>query len=78
MRLILQKNKENPHLSAPKINNSIKFDHGVHMGNETVRQILRDNNIDGRVARKKPLISKTKKGKRLDFAKTFESKPDEF
>ena len=48
------------------------------MSNETVRKVLRDNNIDGRVAHKKPLISKTKKGKRLDFAKTFESKPDEF
>ena len=65
-------------MSAPKINNSIKIDHGVHVSNETVRKVLRDNNIDGRVARKKPLISKTKKGKILDFAKTFESKPDEF
>ena len=61
-----------------KTHYTIKIDHGVHVSNEIVRKVLRDNNIDGRVARKKPLISKTKKGKRLDFGKTFESKPDEF
>ena len=37
------------------------------MSNETVRKVLRDNNIDGRVARKKPLISKTKKREKIGF-----------
>ena len=50
-RKILKENRQNRHLSAPKLNEKLR---GVLQGtvsDETIRRVLRANNINGRVAR---------------------------
>jgi hypothetical protein len=44
--------------------------HNLSVSPSTVRNILRDADLHGRAARKKPRISKLNKKKRLDYAKT--------
>lgn len=77
-RQILKENRKNPHLSAPKINDKIKATFQIEVSDETVRRALRSNNIHGRAARKKPLISQVNKAKRLLFANTYKTKSFEF
>ncbi|GBM57863.1 Transposable element Tcb1 transposase [Araneus ventricosus] len=45
---------------------------------ETVRDILRKYNFHGRVARRKPFLSKAHQRARLEFAKSYIKKPPEF
>ncbi|GBM80138.1 Transposable element Tcb2 transposase, partial [Araneus ventricosus] len=45
---------------------------------ETVRNILRKYNFHGRVARRKPFLSKAHRRARLEFAKSYIKKPSEF
>lgn len=77
-RKILQENRNNPHLSAPKINNILRTSYNTIVSDETVRRVLRDNDIHGRVARKKPYISPTNVLKRLTFANTYKMKDFDF
>ena len=62
-RKILKKTLQYPHLSAPKLNENLR---GVLQGtvsDETIRKVLRANNITGRVTRKKPFISEVNRKK---------------
>lgn len=77
-RQILKENRENPHLSAPKINEKLKGTLRKSVCDETVRRVVRANNINGRVARKKPFISEVNRQKRLAFAELHKSKPFDF
>ena len=73
-RKILNENRQNPHLSASKLR-------GVLQGtvsDETIRRVLRANNKNGRVARKKPFISEVNRKKRLSFAEVYKTKSFDF
>lgn len=68
-RWIVQQVKKDPCLSAPKLASEVSQYLGKAVNAETIRSVLRKQNFHGRVARKKPFISKQNKKKRLEFAK---------
>ena len=72
---ILKENRQNPHLSAPKLNEKLR---GVLQGTVSDETIRRANNINGRVARKKPFISELNRKKRLSFAELHKTKSFDF
>lgn len=55
-RLILRKVKENPRISAPKINNILVAQLGTTVSTNTVRRTLYQAGFHGRIARRKPFI----------------------
>lgn len=73
-RWIVRKIKENPKLSAPKIRLEVKNFLKKDVSVETIRNVLRKYNYNGRIARKKPFISVQNKKKRLEFAKVNQNK----
>lgn len=77
-RWIVNQVRANPHLSAPKLTTQVKEHLEIDCNPETLRLVLRKNNLNGRVARKKPYISKENKNKRINFAKTYKNKDIEF
>lgn len=77
-RIILRKVKVNPKLSAPKLTTEVAREFGKVINPETVRRLLRENEYNGRVARRKPYISLCNKKKRLNFAEEYLLKPDTY
>ena len=77
-RWIVRQIKKNPQLSAPKLATEAKKHLGKEANPETVRIILRKNNFNARVARKKPFVSKRNRSKRLQFAKLYKNKDFSF
>lgn len=73
-RYIVRQMKENPKLSAPKLASQMEQQLGKSASAETIRRILRDHDLHGRIARKKPFISKKNKESRLRFAKEYINK----
>lgn len=71
---ILREVKKNPFISAPKLTAMVKEASGVEVNPETIRRLLRKNDFHGRVARKKPLISKKNQNERLVFARQYMTK----
>ncbi|XP_055857994.1 uncharacterized protein LOC129920593 [Episyrphus balteatus] len=63
-RVILRKIKEDSKTSVPQLTSEMATRIQKPVSTETVRRVLRKNDVNGRVARKKPLISKRRK--RLD------------
>lgn len=61
-----------------KIASNVLKETGKSVSAETVRRVLRNNGYNGRVARKKPLISEINRQKRLQFVKDYENKDEEF
>ena len=61
--------KLNPFVSAPKIKEQIAQNLKLKLSVSTVKSRLRKNKLFGRVARKKPLVSKCNLVSRLKFAK---------
>lgn len=70
--------KENPRLSAPKLNDQIDNDRGKRCSSETVRRELREHDFNSRVTRKEPFVSKKIQVSRLNFAKEHISKSANF
>lgn len=77
-RSIVRQIKENPKKTAPKIATDLAESNYVHVTPQTVRNILKKNGYNGRVARKKAMVSKANKKKRLDFAVRHENRPQSF
>ena len=61
--------KLNPFVGAPKIKEQIAQNLKLDLSVSTVKSRLRENKLFGRVARKKPLLSKRNLVSRLKFAK---------
>lgn len=76
--MILRKVKTDPFISAPKLTSMVKEASGTEVNPETIRRFLRKNNFNGRVARKKPLISKKNQKDRLVFARQYMEKDFDF
>ena len=63
----LKTNRENHHLSAQKIKDSRRDVTNTNDYHGSARNILRDHNINGPVARKKSLVSQANRLKRFSF-----------
>lgn len=63
-RLILRKVRENPRISAPKLTGTLEAQLGTVVSVNTVRRTLYGAGFHGRIARRKPFISKKNKANR--------------
>lgn len=77
-RNITRQIQKNPKTSAVKIATSTSIAIGRNVSAETIRRVLRKANYHGRVARKKPFISKVNRDKRIAFATKHISEPADF
>ncbi|GBO15255.1 Transposable element Tcb1 transposase [Araneus ventricosus] len=77
-RWIVRKVICNPKTSAMKLILKAQQRFNKSVSPETVRDILRKYNFHGRVARRKPFLSKAHQRARLEFAKSYIKKPPEF
>ncbi|GBL77221.1 hypothetical protein AVEN_12828-1 [Araneus ventricosus] len=77
-RWIVRKITCNPKISAVKLTLKAhqRFNKSANLG--TVRNILRKYNFYGRVARRKPFLSKAHRITRLEFSKSYIKMPPEF
>lgn len=77
-RYILRQIKQNPKISAPKIASKVKIDLNKDVSAETILRSIRNQGYNGRVARKKPLISEKNRKLRLEFAKNLKNSTFEY
>lgn len=77
-RTIIRKVTKNPRTSVPKLTVDISKMIGRPISVESVRNVLREDNLHGRSARKKPYISEANRKKRLEFAKRYIAMPNDF
>ena len=77
-KYILREIKKDPNVSAPELAKIVNTNFKKEVHPELCRRILRNNDFHGRVARKKPFISKINQAKRLKFAKEYVSKDNTF
>lgn len=70
-RFICRQVKINPAINMKDLTNEVSTRIRKNISVETVRRTLRKEGYNGRIARKKPFISKTNREKRVQFAKTF-------
>ena len=68
-RWIVREVSNNPKKSAPKLCSEVERQFGKRCNPETIRRILRKNNLHGRTARNKPFISQRNRRVRLEFAR---------
>ena len=76
--ILLREVKKNPFISAPELSRIAAAQFGKAVSAETCRRVLRRNNFNGRIPRKKPLISKINRRKRLNFALEYINKDESF
>lgn len=77
-RWILRKVRDDPKLSAPKLASEAALYLKKKCNAETIRRVLRKNGLNGRIARKKPYLSKKNITLRKKFAKDYGSKDFDF
>lgn len=77
-KFIVREVQKDPFVSAPKLATIVKNNFGKEVHPETIRRVLRQNNLNGRVARKKPCISEKNRKDRLEFAREHISKDFSF
>lgn len=77
-RHIVRKIRENPRVSAPKIANEVEAELGKSCHPETIRRVLREHDLNGRIARKKPFISARNMKTRVNFTKEHLNKDAAF
>lgn len=66
--------KQDPFTGAPKIKAQIEKNLKLKLSVSTIKSRLRENNLFGRIARHKPLVSKRNRNRRLTFAKEHVNK----
>lgn len=77
-RWMIRQVKKNPMISAPKLAVLAEQHTKKNVHPETIRRVLRRNNLHGRTARNKPHVNKINRRKRLNFASELECKDFEF
>lgn len=70
--------EKNPFTTATKIASELETYHRKKVSPESVRRCLKNQGLKARVPRKKTLINKVNRQKRMDFAKTYLNKAQEF
>ena len=76
-RYIVREVKKNPFTSVPKLTATLGS-RGSTVSHSTVRRALRNSQYYGRVARKKPWVSKVNQKKRLEFARKHVNRDPEW
>lgn len=76
--LIVREAKRNPLITSEEIRKNVKISHNIDVSSRTIRRRLNEHNLRGCVAQKKPLVSKKNLKARLQFAKTYATKPINF
>ena len=74
-RLIQRKVKADRRKSAASVKVEVENELGIKVSEQTVRRRLHEVGLYGRVARKKPYVSKVNRGKRLRYVKSWQEKP---
>lgn len=77
-KAIVRKSKLDPFKSSRAIMTEINEEFGINVSSRLVRRRLNENNLYGRVSRKKPLLSKKNIKDRLSFARTHRNKDIKF
>jgi hypothetical protein len=75
---IVRQVKIDPKKSAPAVTAELSEYFGINVSAQTVRNVFKEVNYNGRVARKKPWLRKANVKKRMDFAKTYLNKDKAF
>lgn len=75
---IVRKIKKNPKISSTQVAAECLEEMDKEIHPKTVRRTLHRAGYSSRIARKKTLISKVNKSKRIDFAKLYKNKPEDF
>lgn len=68
-RQLVRLSKADPFLTSSEIRAQMEKYHGVKISSQTVRRRLQENSLNGRIARRKPNVSKKNIRKRMAFAK---------
>ncbi|XP_062849643.1 zinc finger protein 638 [Trichomycterus rosablanca] len=76
-RKILIQVKANPHITSRELQTSLAAS-GINVHASTIRRKINRHGIHGRVARRKPLLSRKNKVARLNFAREHLDKPEAF
>ena len=74
-RVIQRKIKVDQRKLASNVKAEVEAELGIAISEQTVRRRMHEVGLNGRVARKKPYVSKVNKGKRLEYARTYREKP---
>lgn len=74
----MRKIKENPKLSTPKLTTEYYRETGKKVHPDTIRNALKSEGYNDRVARRKPFVSKINRKKRMDWAREYILKPMEY
>lgn len=77
-RWIVRQIKKNPKTNASVLAKNTEQYMGIKVTPQTIRNVLKSNNFHARSARKKPHISKRNRKLRLEFARTYVTKSQEF
>ncbi|CAK9833797.1 Protein GVQW3 [Anthophora retusa] len=64
--------------SAPQLTSELYQETGKSANPQTVRRALKESGYNGRIARRKPYVNKINRRKRLNFAKEYLSKEEEW
>ena len=77
-RRIVNLSKRDPFLTSTQIRAQMEANYGVNVSSQTIRRRLQEKNLNGRIARKKPMVSTKNIKKRLHFAKDHIHKSNSF
>lgn len=68
-RIMTRLSKSDPFMTSVQIRAQMETDFNVKISSQTVRRRLKENNLNGRIARRKPNVSKKNIKRRLGFAR---------
>lgn len=77
-RKIVHMSKVDPFLTSTEIRTRMDEYHNVKVSAQTIRRRLQENSLNGRIARRKPNVSKKNIARRLSFAKQHQQKDAKF
>ena len=77
-REITLKVKKDPFLSAPRLKEMVSSQYNIKLSASTIKRRLCDAKLNGRIAKKKPHVSKRNIEKRLTFAKSHRDRDDKW
>ncbi len=77
-RLLTRRVEENRHASSLQLSKEVESQTGVTISRDTIRRTLQRNGMHGCRPRKKPLLKPRHKKARLEFARTYVDKDEDY
>ena len=77
-RIIQRKIKTDRRKSSTSVKAELQTELNITISETTIRRRAHEIGLYGRVARKKPYLTKANRGKRLEYARTYREKPLRF